>query len=92
MDRGMQGCRHRIHWLEFYVKDLGNHKWLVLGGFFFFFFPLALPCGLQDLSSLTRDRTCAPYNGSTKASPTTGPPGESPQVVGLAFPSCVAFT
>lgn len=57
MDRGMQGCRHQIHWLEFYVKDLGNHKWLVfwvLGVF------LALPCGLRGLSSLTRDLPVPP--------------------------------
>lgn len=48
MDRGMQGCRHQIHWLEFYVKDLGNHRWLILWGFcfVFFFFGLAvLPAG-----------------------------------------------
>ena len=34
---------------------------LVLTIFLFFF--LAVPRGLQDLSSLTRDRTCAPCSG-----------------------------
>ena len=37
-----------------------------LAFFFFFFFNfLATPCGMQDLSSLTKDRTCAP--GSIRA-------------------------
>ena len=31
----------------------------------FFFFFLAVPCGMRDLSSLTRDRTRAPGSGST---------------------------
>ena len=45
MDRRMQGCRHQIHWLESCVKDHGNHKWSVFWFGFFFFF-LALPCGM----------------------------------------------
>ena len=89
MDRRMRGCRHQIRWLESCVKDHGNHKCSV---FWFGFFFLALPCGMWDLSSLTRDRTCAPYNGGMKSSPTTGPPGKSPQVVSLGFTACVAFT
>ena len=34
---------------------------------------LAVPCGMQDFSSLTEDRTCAPCNGSTEA-PRAAPP------------------
>ena len=34
--------------------------------FSFFFF--ALPCGMQDLSSLTRDQTCTPSIGSAQSS------------------------
>ena len=33
----------------------------------FFFFFLAVPCGLQDLSSPIRDRTCVPCIGSTES-------------------------
>ena len=29
-----------------------------------FFVFLAVPCGMRDLSSRTRDRTCAPCSGS----------------------------
>ena len=35
--------------------------------FFFFFFFLTTPCGMWDLSSLTRDRTCAPCIGSAES-------------------------
>ena len=34
---------------------------------FNFIYFLATPCGLQDLSSLTRDQTCAPTNGSIES-------------------------
>ena len=33
----------------------------------FFFFFLAVPCGMWDLSSLTRDQTCAPCMGSVES-------------------------
>ena len=36
---------------------------------FFFFFLLAVPCGIQDLSSPTRDRTRAPCGGSVQSWP-----------------------
>ena len=31
------------------------------------FFFLAMQCGLWNLSSLTRDKTCTPYSGSTES-------------------------
>ena len=34
---------------------------------------LAVPCGMQDFSSLTEDRACAPCNGSTE-DPREAPP------------------
>ena len=39
--------------------DVQSHSTLL------FFIHLAMPCGLWDLSSLTRDRTCAPCSGSS---------------------------
>ena len=45
---------------------------------FNFFFFLAAPHGMWDLSSQTRDRTRAPCSGSTVL--TTGPPGKSPML------------
>ena len=40
---------------------------LILFFFFFLFFFLATPHGMWDLSSLTRDQTCAPCSGSTES-------------------------
>ena len=37
----------------------GQDKGLFLFGFFFFNF-LAMPCGMQDLSSLTKDQNLCP--------------------------------
>ena len=42
-------------------------------------FDFASLCGIWDLSSHTRDRTCAPCSGSTVL--TAGQPGKSLQVV-----------
>ena len=50
-----------------------KEKTISFNGYIFF---LAMPCGMQDLSSLTRDRTCTPCSGSSGV-PTTGPPGNS---------------
>ena len=36
-----------------------------VGDFFFYFFGPSAVCGLQDLSSLTRDQTCVLCSGST---------------------------
>ena len=43
------------------------HSQCILGTFFFFF--LAMLCGMWDLSSPTRDRTLVPCNGSMESQP-----------------------
>ena len=40
---------------------------VALSVFSYFLYSLAVPHGLQDLSSLTRDRTCAPCSGSAES-------------------------
>ena len=40
---------------------------------FFFFFCLTALCGMWDLTSLTRDCTCAPYGESTEVLSTKSP-------------------
>ena len=52
-----------------------GQPWLLLELPFFFFFFLATPCGIWDLSSLSRARTHAPCSGGTVL--ITGPPGKS---------------
>ena len=42
---------------------------LHLGAFFLSFFFFAVLHGVWDLSSLTRDGTCAPCSGSTESQP-----------------------
>ena len=44
--------------------------------FFFFFLIFGLPCGMQDLSSPTRDQTHAPLQWKHRVL-TIGPPGKS---------------
>ena len=39
----------------------------ILNDLFIVFYFLAGVCGMQDLSSLTRDRTCAPFIGSAES-------------------------
>ena len=56
--------------LETYHLQLGVSEHPL---FFFFFFFFASPCSMWDLSSLTRDRTCAPALEDRVL--TTGPPG-----------------
>ena len=60
-------------------KDRGGFSWKIRGTFFVFclfvclFLFLAAPCGMWDLSSPTRDRTCAPCSGCVDSLP----PGKS---------------
>ena len=82
-----QGCRVSLTFSEGFFVCL---FWF-LSGFFFFF---ASPNGMQDLSSLTRDWTCAPCIGSTVL--TTELPGKSP-VLFFNWPfvyllTCPSFT
>ena len=48
-------------------KNLPKKQILFLT-FFFFFGEEAMPCGMWDLSSQTRDQTCVPCSGSTPES------------------------
>ena len=64
-------CHDCHEFLQIYRRVLR----LTFQGLFFFFFFLAIPWGLQDLSSLTRDVICAPCSGSRVL--TTGPPGNA---------------
>lgn len=73
------------------MKDLGNHKWLVLGVFFFFFSPFGLAMWLQDLKFPDQGIELCPLQWQHEGFTHHWTPRESPQV-GLAFPSCVAFT
>ena len=50
------------------IKDAWLQCWPSGSAFFsfLFFFPAA-PCGFRDLSSPTRDQTCAPCSGSAES-------------------------
>ena len=50
-------------YLEFQIVNPSHSK----GLFSFYHFFLVLPCGIQDLSSLTRDQTHVPCIGSTES-------------------------
>ena len=52
---------------------------------FFFFFFLAVPCSLQDLGSLTRERTQPPCSGSGLNHWTTREAGKSPFLLIFIF-------
>ena len=54
----------------------GNFTYLPTYHLSIYFKMLAMPHGMWDLSSLTRDQTCAPYSGPVL---TTGPPRKSPK-------------
>ena len=54
----------------------GNFTYLSTYHLSIYFKMLAMPHGMWDLSSLTRDQTCAPYHGPVL---TTGPPRKSPK-------------
>ena len=58
------------HWFLYLVQSTSNKQM-----HFYFIFFLAAPCGMWDLSSQTRDQTCAPCSG--RAESTTGLPGKS---------------
>ena len=56
------------------VMAVFHHNFNIFIPFHFFFFTAL--CSMQDLSSLTRDQTHAPWNGSVE-SLTAGPPRKS---------------
>ena len=55
----------------------------------FFFFFLALPWGMWDFISLTRDRTCAPCSGKCRVLTTAHWTGRQvPQCISIKFYKC----
>ena len=58
------GCCHSQVEILDYAKIIIACKWSDSSYVFFCFFLFsAAPCGVRDLSSPNRDRTCAPFSG-----------------------------
>ena len=75
----MMSCAVLDNWYKIskiaFIMFFTSVKSLLIALNFFFFF-LAVPSSMQDLSPPTRNQTCVPCIGSTVF--TTRPPGKSP--------------